>query len=327
MNSPKHTIIVPSYNTGDAIRKCIDSIILQTYTNWELIVVDDGSQDATPAIIDEYTQKDVRIRAIHIPNGGVSNARNIGLDNAKGEYVMFVDSDDWIESDYLQQIESRMEDNSDLYIAGITQDFQFEDGCLSHSKVLVSPIHKKLEKGSLGQEFGYLYSTINLASACLKTYRTQIIRDNNIKFDKRIILLEDFHFVLSYLMCKPNVSLLPFVGYHYVLPVVYDPIARRKKVNLYPSIHLVLEKFDEACEQLDFSDHSKKVFLLASKGIMNYAINRDTICSRTLSYRIMAKDSFYKKHVNEMLNICGARFRLRAKFISFKLYILAGLVN
>lgn len=117
----------------------------------------------------------------------------------------------------------------------------------------------------LGREFGYIYSTVNLASACLKTYRTQIIRDNHIKFHNRIVVLEDFHFVLSYLMCKPNVSLLPFVGYHYMLPIVYNPIKRRNKANLYPSIHLVLKKFDEACEQLGFSATQRMCFCVQAK--------------------------------------------------------------
>lgn len=130
MKNPKHSIIIPAYNTGNAIRKCIDSIIDQSYTDWELIIVDDGSKDETSAIIDDYAQRDPRIHAIHIPNGGVSNARNVGLDQAQGEYVMFVDSDDWIEHDYLQQVETRMGDDADMYIVGCTQDYTNADGQL-----------------------------------------------------------------------------------------------------------------------------------------------------------------------------------------------------
>ena len=115
MNNPKYSIIVPAYNTGDAIRRCIDSVLKQTYINWELVIVDDGSKDKTPEIIEEYTNNDNRIKAFHIPNGGVSNARNVGLVEVQGEYVMFVDSDDWIDPDYLQQVENHMDDDADIY--------------------------------------------------------------------------------------------------------------------------------------------------------------------------------------------------------------------
>ena len=113
MGGVKHTVIVPAYNTGEAIGRCIDSILAQSIGDWELIVVDDGSSDCTPEVIDEYAGKDERIRAIHIANGGVSNARNVGLEAARGEYVMFVDSDDWLEPDYLREVESHMGDDAD----------------------------------------------------------------------------------------------------------------------------------------------------------------------------------------------------------------------
>ena len=98
----KITVIVPIYNAGQYLEKCIDSIINQTYTNLEIILVNDGSTDNSGAICDEYAKKDSRIKVIHKENGGLSSARNAGLDIASGEYVSFVDSDDWIEKDMLE---------------------------------------------------------------------------------------------------------------------------------------------------------------------------------------------------------------------------------
>ena len=92
----KLSIIVPIYNVEPYLRKCIDSILTQTFTDFECILVDDGSPDNCPAICDEYAKKDSRIRVIHKENGGLSDARNAGLDIAQGEYIGFVDSDDWI---------------------------------------------------------------------------------------------------------------------------------------------------------------------------------------------------------------------------------------
>ena len=97
--SDKISVIVPVYNVENYLRRCVDSIINQTYKNLEIILVDDGSPDNCPVICDEYAQKDSRIKVIHKENGGLSSARNCGMDMATGEYIGFVDGDDWIESD------------------------------------------------------------------------------------------------------------------------------------------------------------------------------------------------------------------------------------
>lgn len=98
------SVIVPVYNVEPYLRKCIDSILAQTYRDFELILIDDGSPDNCGAICDEYAAQDSRIRVIHQGNCGVSVARNTGLDAAKGEYVSFVDSDDWIDNEYLEHL-------------------------------------------------------------------------------------------------------------------------------------------------------------------------------------------------------------------------------
>lgn len=101
---PLISIIVPIYNVEEYIHKCVDSILAQTHKNLEIILVDDGSPDNCPAICDEYAQQDSRIRVIHKPNGGLSDARNAGLDVAQGDYIGFVDSDDWIAPDMYEYL-------------------------------------------------------------------------------------------------------------------------------------------------------------------------------------------------------------------------------
>ena len=98
------SIIVPVYKAEKHLSECIDSIISQTYENFELILIDDGSPDNSGKICDEYAEKDKRIRAIHKENGGVSSARNTGLDNASGEYITFIDSDDFVDKQYLEKL-------------------------------------------------------------------------------------------------------------------------------------------------------------------------------------------------------------------------------
>ena len=104
---PKLSVIVPVYNTEKYLRECIDSILAQTFTDFELILVDDGSTDSSGAICDEYAEKDSRIQVIHQQNGGATLARRSGVRCARGEYITFVDSDDWIHRDMYHILLSR----------------------------------------------------------------------------------------------------------------------------------------------------------------------------------------------------------------------------
>ena len=101
---PKISIIVPVYNAEKTINRCIDSIINQTFTDWELLLIDDGSKDNSVSICNDYAIKESRIKVFHQENGGVSSARNLGLDNAKGEWITFVDSDDWVNKDIYSKL-------------------------------------------------------------------------------------------------------------------------------------------------------------------------------------------------------------------------------
>lgn len=113
------TIVVPIFNVEKYLRRCLNSIIEQTYKNLEIILVDDGSTDDSPIICDEYKKKDNRITVIHKKNGGLSEARNTGINIAKGKYIGFVDSDDWIEIDMYEKMYKKMiEENADIAICG-----------------------------------------------------------------------------------------------------------------------------------------------------------------------------------------------------------------
>lgn len=132
-NKPLISVVVPVYKVEPYLRKCIDSILGQTYRNLEIILVDDGSPDCCPAICDEYAKVDSRIKVIHKANGGLSDARNVGMDAASGDYLMFVDSDDWLESNSLEiLLEASLEHNAQLVIGGTRQ---VENGTLRTMKV------------------------------------------------------------------------------------------------------------------------------------------------------------------------------------------------
>ena len=120
---PIITIIVPVYNTATHLRTCIDSIVSQTVPDWELILINDGSTDASGSICDEYATKDSRIAVVHQQNSGVSNARNKGIELAKGNFITFIDSDDWIELNFIEKFKNLIVNKNTLIVYGIAYDF------------------------------------------------------------------------------------------------------------------------------------------------------------------------------------------------------------
>lgn len=124
MQNPLISVVVPVYNVEQYIRECVDSIVSQTYYHLEIVLIDDGSLDNCPVICDEYAKKDSRIKVIHQKNGGLANARNVGIENSKGEYITFIDSDDYIASNYIEiLLRGIIENNADVSIASF-QSFE-----------------------------------------------------------------------------------------------------------------------------------------------------------------------------------------------------------
>ena len=122
---PLFSIIIPVYNVEKYLNKCVDSVLNQTFTDFEVILVDDGSTDNCPAICDSYAEKDKRVKVIHKPNGGLINARKSGLEIADGNYIGFVDSDDWIEPEMYELFANMIKKYSpDMVLS----DFYFDNG-------------------------------------------------------------------------------------------------------------------------------------------------------------------------------------------------------
>lgn len=133
MNYPQISIIIPVYNAEKYIKKCIDSILNQTLADFEVILIDDGSTDSSREICDEYAEIDTRIKVVHCENNGAGKARNIGLDNARGEFIFFVDSDDWLEKNALES-HLRYMDNYDMSI-GCSKNCYFNNETIKSSSI------------------------------------------------------------------------------------------------------------------------------------------------------------------------------------------------
>lgn len=189
MNSPKISIIVPVYKVEKYLRRCLDSILAQTFSDWECILIDDGSPDDSGKICDEYVEKDERFRVFHQENRGVSAARNKGLDEVRGEWIGFVDSDDWVSNDYF------------------TIDYENTD-------VIQKKIYgtKDYSQQNISQnEYYYFFVEKRRNTIWDKIFHIDII--SNKRFDVSVKIGEDFLFLLS---LTPNIKKYSFsnTGYY-----------------------------------------------------------------------------------------------------------------
>ena len=177
--SPKFSIIVPTYNAAELVRDTLDCILTQNYSDYELIIVDDGSTDDTMRILSEYAEKDARIRVLSQKNAGPADARNLGLENARGEYILFVDSDDTVRGDALTCIADKLAQNPcDMLIFGfrIRNVSGGTDFIYSYSEQDLT------DSAEMGKHFGPLYQSNLLNQVWNKAYRAKILHDNGCRF-------------------------------------------------------------------------------------------------------------------------------------------------
>lgn len=209
----KFSVIIPIYKVEQYLRQCIDSVLAQTYTDFEIILVDDGSPDGCPAICDEYADKDSRIKVIHKPNGGLSDARNAGLDAAKGEYVIFLDSDDYYRNnDFLESIAAATDGGSKDAV--FFQRTVFFDG-IDRPDMHLPSYNLEWNKLSTGELLLQLAAHDRMdASACMKASKRQILQQNELYFRKGMFC-EDIEWFSRYILYINSVALVNKPDYYY----------------------------------------------------------------------------------------------------------------
>lgn len=211
----RFSIIIPCYKVEQYLHQCVDSVLVQTFEDYEIILVDDGSPDSCPAICDEYSKKSNKVKVIHKTNGGLSDARNAGLDIAQGEYVMFLDSDDWWDDkNALRKIDACIkESGADITIIGMKKYFNQEDR-YGEKRI---PKRCSIQSESLAQEQlmqHYLQSNSFVACAWDKVIRRDIIEKGHKRFVKKQ-LSEDIEWCCKLLMDNPKIGILESVIYVY----------------------------------------------------------------------------------------------------------------
>ena len=199
------SIIVPIYKAEKYLRKCIDGILQQSFTDFQLILVDDGSPDKSGEICDEYASKDSRIEVIHKRNGGLTSARKCGVEHAKGKYSIQIDPDDWVETSLLEDLyQKAIKEDADMVICDF---WEHCDGNTVYSKQ--EP--KSLEHTEVMKE---MFSTLK-GTMWNKLIRTSCYKQCNIQFYEDLVLIEDLFLMFQFLLHPLKVAYVPKALHHY----------------------------------------------------------------------------------------------------------------
>lgn len=206
------SIIIPAYNCEQYISQCLNSLFNQSVSSIEIIVVDDGSNDGTARILDDYSKLEKRLKVFHVQNGGPSRARNIGLSHATGEWVLFVDADDWVDDDILSKLDLEVY-RADITFFGFKKCFEnnYVENCMPMNADYTEDDEKisaqlKYLFDSKAEFFGYSYN---------KVFKRSIIEKHKIRFFEDFCNREDEIFTLNYCRYISSCRIIPLAPYNY----------------------------------------------------------------------------------------------------------------
>lgn len=262
---PKFSVIVPAFNVEQYIDRCVTSVLNQTYSDFELIIIDDGSTDGSGKMLDDYSHFDSRIKVIHTQNQGQSAARNVGLEQCTGEYVYFCDADDWIEPFLLEKCLEKIEsEQADIvrfqcftHINGIIKDSGLD---LARKSIHFETSDEKLSflcRDVLKYKIGWeLWSGI---------WRASIIKKHEIRFPKGINIAEDLYFFILNVFFGNNCSFIDEPMYHYCLRDDSTMGQAKGKLRINDTNELALKLYEYLLE----SDIKEKFYYIHNAMILN----------------------------------------------------------
>lgn len=243
------SIIVPVYNTAECLNRCLDSIIAQTYKNLEIICIDDGSSDGSEKIVDQYAERDSRFVVVHKKNGGESSARNVGLSLATGEYIGFIDCDDWIEPDMYETLLKLLKEyNADLAAVGYTKDYDDRIESVHNEKTVQAGIISRHElmnyvyhRDAYRAFTGYIWC---------KLYKSELLKGKNgdgIRFDESLRAGGDILFFAEAALKIRKAVYREFPLYHYYQrrTSTYHSEDENLWLDVLRTYQMVIEKFTE----------------------------------------------------------------------------------
>lgn len=317
MKNVEISVIVPVYNVEKYLAQCIESILTQTFADFELLLINDGSTDRSGNICDAYAEQDSRIRVVHKENGGVSSARNCGLEVAQGKYVSFIDSDDYVGKDYLSTMHTvMMNTDADCVITGIIY--------VSEGQGNVPCPMPEVRLGrwdELNLYYPEIFRKAGFASVYANLYKTKIIQQNQICF-LPYSYAEDTMFVASYLQMCRNCALTDYAGYYY-RQYTADSLTKKYHTN---TIDAIDEKFRSSKWILDFLDERNSelfyqdfFFSLWNQMAFLYIRGPQTAKEKLLLLRSYLSRRIVKEIMNEVqLRRYSFKWRIRGALLRYK---------
>ena len=236
---------MPTYNVENYLPAAIESVLKQTFKNWELLVIDDGSTDQSNAVALKYAQNDKRINVLKKINGGLSDARNYGLSRARGKYVHFFDSDDSIVFDFYEKMLNAIEQrNDDFVICGYFKDYELPGGSIKSQGFHCDEISTPLPRDVSYNKAVYYY-------AWNKLYKTGFLKKNQLFFEKGLSVIEDVEFFSRVLDCSPSFRCIDYLGYRYQIrkrPTLGNEYTDKLIPSQLRSIAIQCSMLDKLCD-------------------------------------------------------------------------------
>ena len=284
---PKYSFIVAMYNIENYINRCIDSLLVQTYKDFEIIVVNDGSTDGSLEKIKKYENQ---IRIINKDNGGLSSARNRGIDESLGEYLIFIDGDDYVEKDYLEKFNDSNDNKADIYLAGFTRDVNNKNIVEAHEEIKNIEDYKTIYLKMIGPSYIDPKEKHYLMTAWAKCYKKQFLTDNNLKFkSEREYVSEDLIFHTDIYEFNPIIKYVLNTGYHYV-------------DNDYHSLTKTFKK-DKACKEIKLRKYLlEKAYINIFQPVDLYRIHYNFLSRYDEILRNYIYQKEEKKFIKNLLN-------------------------
>lgn len=251
---PYFSLILPVYNVEKYVKRCVNSLLRQEYTDYEIILVDDGSTDSSGSICDKLADKNNNIFAYHKENGGLSDARNYGMDRAKGNYILFIDSDDWVDEKLLISLHNHLnKSNVDILEFGFQkmQEGNYKNTFFSYFNIGVydrRQIEETILPYTIGPKRLFCYEQNACKSVWSHVYSLNFLRENNIRFvSEREILNEDYLFNLHTLLYAKSLEVTHYILYYYdyregSLSKRYITNEFERKLKLHREYKLLLER-------------------------------------------------------------------------------------
>lgn len=305
-DSPFFSIVMPVYNVEKYLIQAIDSVLKQTFGDFELLLVDDCSMDNSPSMCDTYGAKDLRIRVIHLKkNGGVSNARNIGMDLSKGHYLLFMDSDDYIDETLLEKVYDSVQKNpAEIVFFGITEEHFDSNGNFFESVIFKMPSKKFSKQPEIRKYMIELEKATLYGYACNKFYDLMYLRKLGIRY-KEYALNEDILFNVSYCMDIAHMNVLEIPAYHYRKNM--DDCSRSSKfVKNYFELHekrvqVILDQYK--CWNMCSSEIKRDLAAIYTRYIMS-ALQRNCDIRSGMNFamrRQWLKDLYHQELFKEIM--------------------------